>query len=132
MQNRRIIEGLLREAGRKPRSPSNPTLLCAHARTGRWTNAMPPRLAATLGLTMVALVLEKNDTQAVRAILRQTGCQQFKRSSRSSAIPSNLCPRQDSVTISRAPKPIDNVDSMALIGDKAFDSSAPSVIMLLN
>jgi len=54
MQNRRIIEGLLREAG----SEVAPTLesdsiivLFAHVRTGRWASVMPAKLAAVLGLT---------------------------------------------------------------------------------
>ena len=54
MQNRRIIDGLLREAG----AESSPTLesdsilvLFAHVRTGRWASVMPAKLAAVLGLT---------------------------------------------------------------------------------
>jgi DNA-binding transcriptional LysR family regulator len=54
MQNRRIIDALLREAGAEP----SPTLesnsmivLFAHVRTGRWATVMPARLADTLGLT---------------------------------------------------------------------------------
>ena len=54
MQNRRIIDGLLRSAG----GAANPTLesnsmivLFAHVRTGRWASVMPARLAETLGLT---------------------------------------------------------------------------------
>jgi DNA-binding transcriptional LysR family regulator len=54
MQNRRIIDGLLRAAGREP----SPTLesnsmivLFAHVRTGKWSSIMPAKLAETLGLT---------------------------------------------------------------------------------
>jgi len=54
MQNRRIIDGLLRSAGAAP----SPTLesnsmivLFAHVRTGRWASIMPAKLAETLGLT---------------------------------------------------------------------------------
>jgi DNA-binding transcriptional LysR family regulator len=54
MQNRRIIDGLLREAG----AEAAPTLesdsiivLFAHVRTGRWASVMPAKLATVLGLT---------------------------------------------------------------------------------
>jgi DNA-binding transcriptional LysR family regulator len=54
MQNRRIIDDLLRRAG----ATAAPTLesdsiivLFAHVRTGRWASVMPERLAQTLGLT---------------------------------------------------------------------------------
>lgn len=54
MQNRRIIDGLLRAAGSEP----SPTLesnsmivLFAHVRTGQWASIMPAKLADTLGLT---------------------------------------------------------------------------------
>jgi DNA-binding transcriptional LysR family regulator len=54
MQNRRIIDGLLRDAGAVP----SPTLesdsmivLFAHVRTGKWASIMPAKLAETLGLT---------------------------------------------------------------------------------
>ncbi|MGH6864655.1 MAG: LysR family transcriptional regulator [Methyloceanibacter sp.] len=54
MQNRRIIEDLLRQAG----SEVAPTLesdsivvLFAHVRTGRWASVMPAKLAEVLGLT---------------------------------------------------------------------------------
>jgi DNA-binding transcriptional LysR family regulator len=54
MQNRRIIDGLLRAAGNEP----SPTLesnsmivLFAHVRTGRWASIMPAKLAEALGLT---------------------------------------------------------------------------------
>jgi DNA-binding transcriptional LysR family regulator len=54
MQNRRIIDGLLRAAGTEP----SPTLesnsmivLFAHVRTGKWSSIMPAKIAETLGLT---------------------------------------------------------------------------------
>src|SRR5262252_5362756 len=54
MQNRRIIDRLLRSAGAEP----SPTLesnsmivLFAHVRTGQWASIMPAKLAETLGLT---------------------------------------------------------------------------------
>ena len=54
MQNRRIIDQLLRASGGVP----NPTLesnsmivLFSHVRTGRWASVMPEKLADTLGLT---------------------------------------------------------------------------------
>ena len=52
MQNRRIIDSLLRSAGGEP----SPTLesnsmivLFAHVRTGKWASIMPAKLAETLG-----------------------------------------------------------------------------------
>jgi DNA-binding transcriptional LysR family regulator len=56
MQNRRIIERLLGEAGSnaQPTLESNSMiLLYSHVRTGRWATVMPARLATTLGLTDV-------------------------------------------------------------------------------
>jgi DNA-binding transcriptional LysR family regulator len=54
MQNRRIIDRLLKRAG----ADSRPTLesdsmilLFSHVRTGRWASVMPAKLAETLGLT---------------------------------------------------------------------------------
>jgi DNA-binding transcriptional LysR family regulator len=54
MQNRRIIDGLLRSAGAEtaPTLESNSMIvLFAHVRTGRWATIMPAKLAETLGLT---------------------------------------------------------------------------------
>jgi DNA-binding transcriptional LysR family regulator len=54
MQNRRIIESLLREASGdpKPTLESNSMIvLFAHIRTGRWASVMPAKLVETLGLT---------------------------------------------------------------------------------
>ncbi len=54
MQNRRILDRLLRMTGR----PSSPTLesnsmvaLWSHVRTGRWASVMPVKLASMLGLS---------------------------------------------------------------------------------
>jgi len=55
MQNRRIINQLLREAGGgepEPTLESNSMIvLFSHVRTGRWASVMPEKLADTLGLT---------------------------------------------------------------------------------
>ena len=54
MQNRRIIDGLLRSAGAEPSSTlesNSMIVLFAHVRTGRWASIMPAKLAETLGLT---------------------------------------------------------------------------------
>jgi DNA-binding transcriptional LysR family regulator len=75
MQNRRIIDGLLRSAGREP----SPTLesnsmivLFAHVRTGKWASIMPAKLAETLGLTdnVRAIPIEEPDkTHAVGLVV---------------------------------------------------------------
>jgi DNA-binding transcriptional LysR family regulator len=54
MQNRRIIDQLLNEAGGQadPTLESNSMIvLFSHVRTGRWASVMPQKLADTLGLT---------------------------------------------------------------------------------
>src|SRR5215468_4714809 len=54
MQNRRIIDGLLRSTGAEtaPTLESNSMIvLFAHVRTGQWASIMPAKLAETLGLT---------------------------------------------------------------------------------
>lgn len=54
MQNRRIIDGLLRAAGNRPEptlESNSMIVLFSHVRTGRWASVMPERLADTLGLT---------------------------------------------------------------------------------
>lgn len=55
MQNRRIIDRLLREAGGadpEPTLESNSMIvLFSHVRTGQWASVMPEKLAETLGLT---------------------------------------------------------------------------------
>ncbi len=71
MQNRRIIDGLLRDAG----GTANPTLesnsmivLYSHVRTGRWASVMPARLAATLGLTDVLRAIPIVEPEATHTI----------------------------------------------------------------
>lgn len=55
MQNRRIIDRLLRDAGGaepEPTLESNSMIvLFSHVRTGQWASVMPEKLAETLGLT---------------------------------------------------------------------------------
>jgi DNA-binding transcriptional LysR family regulator len=54
MQNRRIIERLLRDTGAEPDitlESDSMILLFSHVRTGRWASVMPARLASSLGLT---------------------------------------------------------------------------------
>jgi DNA-binding transcriptional LysR family regulator len=54
MQNRRIIDGLLRSAGADPAptlESNSMIVLFAHVRTGKWASIMPAKLADTLGLT---------------------------------------------------------------------------------
>lgn len=54
MQNRRIIDGLLRAAGSVPQptlESNSMIVLFSHVRTGQWASVMPEKLAETLGLT---------------------------------------------------------------------------------
>ena len=55
MQNRRIIEQLLKEAGAASVAPTLESdsilVLFAHVRTGRWASVMPAKFAEVLGLT---------------------------------------------------------------------------------
>jgi DNA-binding transcriptional LysR family regulator len=54
MQNRRIIDGLLREAGSEPAptlESNSVIVLFSHVRSGHWATIMPAKLAETLGLT---------------------------------------------------------------------------------
>lgn len=71
MQNRRIIDQLLRAAGGVP----DPTLesnsmivLFSHVRTGRWASVMPEKLADTLGLTQHLRSIPIVDPEAVHGI----------------------------------------------------------------
>jgi len=71
MQNRRIIDGLLREAGGdvQPTLESDSMiLLFAHVRTGRWASVMPARLAETLGLTATIRAIPIVEPEAVHTI----------------------------------------------------------------
>ncbi len=54
MQNRRILDGLLRGAGSEPAptlESNSVIVLFSHVRSGRWATIMPAKLAETLGLT---------------------------------------------------------------------------------
>jgi DNA-binding transcriptional LysR family regulator len=71
MQNRRIIDRLLKSAG----GESRPTLesdsmivLFSHVRTGRWASVMPAKLAETLGLTETIRAIPITDPEAVQTI----------------------------------------------------------------
>ena len=71
MQNRRIIDGLLRSAGgaAQPTLESNSMIvLFAHVRTGRWASVMPARLAETLGLTATIRAIPIVEPEAVHTI----------------------------------------------------------------
>jgi DNA-binding transcriptional LysR family regulator len=71
MQNRRIIDRLLKSTG----GDSRPTLesdsmilLFTHVRTGRWASVMPARLAETLGLTDTLRAIPITQPEAVQTI----------------------------------------------------------------
>ena len=71
MQNRRIVERLLRETGADPHitlESDSMILLYSHVKTGRWASVMPARLAATLGLTDVLRsipIVEPEETHTI-------------------------------------------------------------------
>src|SRR5262245_18831302 len=71
MQNRRIIDGLLRSAGGGPQptlESDSMIVLFAHVRTGRWASVMPARLAETLGLTATIRAIPITEPEAVHTI----------------------------------------------------------------
>jgi DNA-binding transcriptional LysR family regulator len=71
MQNRRIIDGLLRSAGGDPQptlESNSMIVLFAHVRTGRWASVMPARLAETLGLTATIRAIPIVEPEAVHTI----------------------------------------------------------------
>src|SRR3954471_17146007 len=71
MQNRRIIEGLLRGAGGNPQptlESNSMIVLFAHVRTGRWASVMPSKLAETLGLTETIRAIPIVEPEAVHTI----------------------------------------------------------------
>jgi DNA-binding transcriptional LysR family regulator len=71
MQNRRIVESLLRMAGGdpKPTLESNSMIvLFAHVRTGKWASVMPAKLAETLGLTETIRAIPITEPEAVHTI----------------------------------------------------------------
>ncbi len=71
MQNRRIIDGLLKSAGGESRptlESDSMILLFAHVRTGRWASVMPAKLAETLGLTETIRAIPIVEPEAVHTI----------------------------------------------------------------
>ncbi len=71
MQNRRIIDGLLRAAGGAPQptlESNSMIVLYAHVRTGRWASVMPAKLAETLGLTDAIRSIPIMDPEAVHKV----------------------------------------------------------------
>src|SRR6187401_3098842 len=71
MQNRRIIESLLRQAGAQvaPTLESDSIIvLFAHVRTGRWASVMPAKLAAVLGLTDTVRAIPITEPEAMQTI----------------------------------------------------------------
>src|SRR6187397_3225076 len=71
MQNRRIIDDLLRHAGgaSPPTLESNSMIvLFAHVRTGQWASVMPSKLAETLGLTETIRAIPIVEPEAVHTI----------------------------------------------------------------
>lgn len=71
MQNRRIIDHLLREAGGDPQASLESDamiLLYSLVRTGRWATIMPVQLAATLGLTEVLRAIPIVEPEASNSI----------------------------------------------------------------
>jgi DNA-binding transcriptional LysR family regulator len=71
MQNRRIIDGLLRGAGAESRptlESDSMILLFSHVRTGRWASVMPAKLAETLGLTDTIRAIPIVKPEAVHTI----------------------------------------------------------------
>jgi DNA-binding transcriptional LysR family regulator len=71
MQNRRIIERLLRAAGGDPQpmlESNSMIVLFSHVRTGRWASVMPAKLAETLGLTDTIRAVPIVEPEAVHTI----------------------------------------------------------------
>ena len=71
MQNRRIIDRLLKGAGgqSRPTLKSNSMiLLYSHVRTGRWASVMPAKIADTLGLTDTIRAIPITQPKAVQTI----------------------------------------------------------------
>ena len=71
MQNRRIIDRLIRSAGGESRptlESDSMILLFSHVRTGRWASIMPAKLAETLGLTATIRAIPIAEPEAVQTI----------------------------------------------------------------
>src|ERR1044072_2429986 len=67
MQNRRIIDRMLRRPGGEARPAvecDSMILLYSHVRTGRWPSVMPAKLAETLGLTDVIRAIPITEPEA--------------------------------------------------------------------
>jgi len=71
MQNRRIIDRLLKNANGESRptlESDSMILLFSHVRTGRWASVMPAKLAETLGLTDTIRAIPIVEPEAVHTI----------------------------------------------------------------
>jgi len=71
MQNRRIIDRLLKGAGGESRptlESDSMILLYSHVRTGRWASVMPAKIADTLGLTDTIRAIPMSQPKAVQTI----------------------------------------------------------------
>jgi len=71
MQNRRIIDRLLKSAGGESRptlESDSMILLFSHVRTGRWASVMPDKIAHTLGLTDTIRAIPITTPKAVQTI----------------------------------------------------------------
>ena len=71
MQNRRIIDRLLKTAGGESRptlESDSMILLFSHVRTGRWASVMPAKIAETLGLTEPIRAIPITHPEAVQTI----------------------------------------------------------------
>lgn len=71
MQNRRIIDRLLRGAGGESRptlESDSMILLFSHVRTGRWSSVMPAKIGETLGLTEAIRAIPITEPEAVQTI----------------------------------------------------------------
>jgi DNA-binding transcriptional LysR family regulator len=71
MQNRRIIDRLLKSAGGESRptlESDSMILLFSHVRTGRWASVMPEKIAQILGLTETIRAIPIIQPQAVQTI----------------------------------------------------------------
>jgi DNA-binding transcriptional LysR family regulator len=71
MQNRRIIDSLLKSAGGESRptlESDSMILLFSHVRTGRWASVMPAKIAETLGLTDTIRAIPITEPEAVQTI----------------------------------------------------------------
>jgi len=71
MQNRRIIDGLLRRAGADPQPTlvsNSMIVLFSHVRTGQWASIMPLKIAETLGLTDTIRAIPIVEPEAVHTV----------------------------------------------------------------